>query len=228
MRAGLILAGGNGRRFGGTVPKQFVRLNGTPLLCFSIVLFREFFDFIEVIVHPSWKNKILSLPCYDKDIIITEGGKTRQESVFNGLKVIDDSLLVSLIAIHDAARPLISRVLLQKLLKKAFQKGSAIPAIPASDTMATANKGCVSGYPKRSELYSLQTPQIFQFEALLNAHKKARKDNLIFSDESSLMFHYGHHPVLCEGEKTNLKITTAEDLALAEFYLKNLNEGKNT
>ena len=219
MFAGIILAGGVGSRFGGDTPKQFLKLEKRPLIVYSLKIFERFFRHIVVVIHPAWKDKVSGM--LPENVIITEGADTRQKSVFQGLKALD-KLKPQFVAVHDSARPLVSETLMQGLIRHSEKHGSAVPVIPVSDTLVQSkNNKDIVDYPERSHFYRIQTPQIFHYNELLEAHVKAMEQNIFdFKDDSSLMFHYGKAVSICEGNKKNIKITSPEDLELVRFYLE--------
>lgn len=149
---------------------------------------------------------------------ITKGGKSRTESVKNGLLEISD--IKALVAIHDAARPFVSASLIEKVFNAAEKKGNCVPLIPMTDSIRKV-KNDASEFRNRSEYRIVQTPQVFMLDSLQKAYTLHSLSE--FSDDASLMESQGHTIFSCEGEPTNIKITRPEDLGYAEFLLEYLN-----
>jgi 2-C-methyl-D-erythritol 4-phosphate cytidylyltransferase len=214
----IIVAGGEGRRLGGEVPKQFLPLGDAPVLWHTLRAFHDYDPSLQIIVvlHPSWTGhweKISSALQPAIDYEITTGGRTRFHSVRNGLaRVRGDGLT----AVHDASRPLVSRELLERTFTTAREKGNAIPAIPVTDSLreitAEGNRPV-----DRSRYRSIQTPQIFPTQLLKEAFRQPYEES--FTDEATVVERTGENIYLAEGEKMNIKITTAFDLQVAELLL---------
>lgn len=214
--AGIVLAGGSGVRYGGSLPKQFAQLRGIPLILHSVQKFGESLDHVVVVVHPEWIEYFQSDMSHGRDWIVVPGGETRQLSVYNGLKALRD-YPVDVVAVHDGARPVFSRKLLDRVVRSALASHSGIPAIAVSDTLAKAATDRVDGYVERDRLFQIQTPQAFSFELLWEAHERAHKMGLTDSTDDSQLFHKaGYEVVLVDGERSNVKVTYPEDLRLCE------------
>jgi 2-C-methyl-D-erythritol 4-phosphate cytidylyltransferase len=217
LRNVIIVAGGIGTRMNASVPKQFLLLNGKPLLMHSI---EKFFtgEIKIIIVLPSphvdeWKKLCNQFSFFVPHQIAT-GGNTRSESVENGLKLVDEN---SFVAVHDAVRPLVSKSLIEKLFVEAEKKGNAVPVVQVKDSIRKV-EGEKSFSVNRKDFYIVQTPQIFYSNTLKHAFQKIKEKN--FTDEASLVESLGEKINLVEGEETNLKITFPHDLAFAEQFLK--------
>jgi 2-C-methyl-D-erythritol 4-phosphate cytidylyltransferase len=215
----IIVAGGEGRRLGGEIPKQFLPLAGIPVLWHTLRAFHDYDPSLQIIVvvHPSWTGhweKISSSLRPAIDYRITGGGDTRFHSVQNGLALARPG---GLTAVHDASRPLVSRALLEKSFAAARKKGNAVPALPVTDSLreitAAGNRPV-----DRSRYRSIQTPQIFPTELLKEAFRQPYREH--FTDEATVVERTGEKIHLTEGEKRNIKITTAFDLQIAEMILK--------
>ncbi len=217
-RYAIIVAGGKGSRFGKDVPKQFTDLAGMPMIYHSLNVFSGISEIILVLPAEytgHWRSIL-----HDKKIRIShsvvEGGETRAGSVQNGLKMIsDDDVLV---AVHDAARPLIPAKLAVKAFEEAEEFGSAVPVIPVHDTIRELNEG-LSKAVDRSRLRKVQTPQVFQLQTLLDAYQQEL--NPSYTDDASLVEALGREVHYFPGNTVNFKVTTQEDLSLAEAWLKN-------
>lgn len=217
--AGILLAGGTGKRFGAEKPKQFLELLGRSILSYSADVFQKTFNQNVVVVHPDWVDYARSL-FSDFDFLFTTGGKTRQESVYRGLLMLEE-FSPQIVSVHDGARPLVSEALVKRTLKSAKQFESGIPALPTVETLAEAEQGKLKRYIDRSKLFRLQTPQSFNFGKLLICHQKSAQKNFFSAtDDSSLFAAFGNEVRFVEGDPRNLKITRPEDILLAEFFLK--------
>ncbi|MGC8764710.1 MAG: 2-C-methyl-D-erythritol 4-phosphate cytidylyltransferase [Brevinematia bacterium] len=219
--AAIVLAGGSGKRFGGNLPKQFVKLCGKAILSYSIEKFLNEVDFVVVVCHRDYiellKNEIIRGKF---DVMITDGGETRQLSVRNGLLSLKNAG-IDYVAIHDGSRPLFSKDLMRRLFVNVLEKKAVIPALPLTSTIARVKNGNVEGYLYREELFLIQTPQVFEFGLIFDAHERAfREKKIDFTDDSQLIRFAGEKVYVIQGEEKNIKITTREDLLLAEWLCK--------
>jgi 2-C-methyl-D-erythritol 4-phosphate cytidylyltransferase len=214
----VIVAGGSGQRMGAAVPKQFLLLQNKPLLCYSIEAFLQTYDDIEVILvlppgHLSKGEEILERYQYKKVKLIA-GGDTRFHSVSNGLKVITEA---SVIFVHDAVRCMVTKDLIQRCYTQALEKGSAIPAVAASDSIRI-NEGSKHQIIDRNKVRIIQTPQTFLSEILLPAYEQECQP--YFTDEAGVVEAAGKEVFLIEGEYNNIKITRPIDMFLAQQILE--------
>ena len=219
----IIVGAGSGSRMQSDVPKQFMLLNGKPILMHTIEAF-YYSDFkpeiilvLNVDFHTYWeqlcKNYNFSIPH-----TLIKGGLQRFHSVKNGIEALREE---SVIAIHDAVRPIVSNELICRSFIEAEQTGNAVVAIKSKDSVRQ-QKGNSSLALNRDEIYLIQTPQTFQFELLNQAYKQ--EYSIEFTDDASVVERTGISLNLIEGESKNLKITFPEDLSLAEFYLSQKNK----
>lgn len=223
MVSAIILAGGKGKRMGSDISKQFILINDKPILYYTIKNFLdcEFIDKI-VLVLPEdeinyCKNEILNKYSLSVDKIV-QGGKERQDSVYNALKSIENT---DIVLIHDGARPFVSKKTIKDGIDKALKYGAAAPGVMPKDTIKVKNEHSFSKETlKRDELVAIQTPQVFNYSMIMECHEKVKKDNLIVTDDTMVVEHYGNKVYLYEGEYTNIKITTPEDLIMAEYLLR--------
>lgn len=214
----IVVAGGSGSRMNTAIPKQFLELNGKPILRHTVEVFRRAFEDVEmVLVLPANAMKIgkeifADLQLGDKLRFIV-GGTTRFHSVKNAL----DSLPASgWVMVHDAVRPCIDETFLRYLEKCAYEKGNAVPAVAVKDSLRRVEaNGTVA--VDRSLYRSIQTPQVFATKALKSAFEQAYEP--LFTDEATVMEAMGHSIHLCNGLEHNLKITTPSDLELAKQIL---------
>lgn len=229
---GIIVAGGVGKRIvgdsatggEGNLPKQFLLLGDKPILAHTIDKFErcELIDEILLVVpkdYPEYCSQtIVNKYSFKKIRRIVCGGKERQDSVYLGLKACPKS--TSIVVIHDGVRPLISPEKISESIKLCKQKKAVILAIPAKETIKRVEGGSVITTLDRKKLWLVQTPQVFEYKLILDAYEKAREDDFTATDDSILVERLGHEIVVLEGEYDNIKITTAEDLAIAERLLE--------
>lgn len=215
----VIVAGGKGQRMGNAVPKQFLPLAGKPVLYYALKAFIDAYEDIRlVLVLPqeqlSYAQMVLQAFPERIDMAIVQGGDTRFHSVQNGLKAVSGN---SVIFVHDGVRPLLSAGLVRRCYVQAVEKGSAIPAIAVADSMRIVD-GNNSQPVDRQHMRSIQTPQTFRSDILLPAFEQSYRDE--FTDEATVVEAYGEEVYLVEGEKSNIKLTTPEDMLVAETLLK--------
>ena len=214
-KAALIVAGGKGVRMSSDVPKQFLILKNLPVLMHTINQFSHF-DKIVVVLPPSqfdcWKV-LCDKYRFTKEHILVSGGETRSHSVKNGLTKIDNDCIV---AIHDGVRPLISTVLINKLVENTKSQNAVVPVISIKDSIRKI-EGENSTYINRDNLYKVQTPQCFLSNDIKDAYSKFGFNNL--TDDASIFENNGGKIITILGEERNLKITTEEDLEIAENLL---------
>ncbi|HTM65612.1 MAG TPA: 2-C-methyl-D-erythritol 4-phosphate cytidylyltransferase, partial [Flavipsychrobacter sp.] len=215
----IIVDGGQGTRMGTAVPKQFLDLNGKPILHHTIDAFVQAIPGIQIVLvlpshQISYAQMVLQSFTERIDLTIVSGGETRFRSVQNGLKDTPEDAVVM---VHDGVRPLVSAELIQRCYQQALEKGSAIPAIAVTDSMRLVTKEG-SEPVERSQLRIIQTPQAFRASILLSAMQQAYDEG--FTDEATVVEAYGKEVFLIEGEKSNIKITTPEDMVVAEALIK--------
>lgn len=214
----VIVAGGSGKRLGGAIPKQFMIVGGEPLLARTINTFAEALPAAEIVVvlpesHIEfWKNLSARFDVAPHRCVV--GGSERFHSVKAGISALPEQ--TGLIAVQDAVRALTSKKLIIRAVQTAIENGSAIPAIAPVDSFRVVSGG-ESRHFDRSSLRIIQTPQIFSAELLRKAYETEYIDT--FTDDASVVEHAGHKVTLCEGERSNIKITTPEDIAIAEVFL---------
>ena len=215
---GIFVAGGSGTRMGGDVPKQFLLLDGKPILQWTVERFLEADPEMTVVtvlprIHfQTWKN-LCAVHSFDCPQILVAGGLTRFHSVQNALKKVPDGAIVS---IHDGVRPLVSPDLVRQMLSR-MQEGTRalLPVVKIVDTLRSTEPGVPA--PDRSTTVGVQTPQMFLSEDIKAAYRQAY--DLSFTDDASVAESKGIPLSFIEGERFNLKITTPEDLVLAEAVL---------
>jgi 2-C-methyl-D-erythritol 4-phosphate cytidylyltransferase len=215
----IIPAGGKGKRGGTATPKQYIRFHGKELIVYTLEIFQRNNLVDEIIISAEQPyftllNKIAKDYNLTKISQLVEGGEERQDSVYNALKAIkaEES---DLIAVHDAARPMLSDSILTKAINTAKEKGNALVCLKARDTLLKGDH-IVKEYVDRSEMYYVQTPQIFRYKDLKKAMKKAYEKNFIGTDESMLVKELGIDINIVEGSMLNFKITTMTDIEIFE------------
>ena len=221
MISAIILAGGKGKRMGSAISKQFIDIKGKPIIYYTLKKFSE---------NKKIDNRIVVLPedevKYFKENILKKyelrinkiviGGKERQDSVYNALKSLKNSS-TDIVLIHDGARPFISERIINEGIKFAEIYGAAAPGVMPKDTIKVKNEKNFSvDTPNRANLVSIQTPQVFKFDEILECHEKIRYNGEKVTDDTMVVEKYGYSVYLYDGEYTNIKVTTPEDLILAE------------
>lgn len=222
MNIGVIIASaGQSKRLGHN--KVLMELAGKPVLLFSLEKFLRLDSLSElvIVIRPQDEEDVRSILSKTgfthPSIKIIHGGKERQDSVYTGLKALTSSEIV---AVHDGARPFVSFELINRLIKEAEVYSAVIPALPVKETIKIVKDGYVESTPQRELLWSVQTPQVFRYGVLIEAYEKAYRDGFYGTDDASLVERLGYKVKVVEGEYTNLKITTREDLLLAHRYLE--------
>lgn len=216
----VIVAAGSASRMGG-IDKVMAPLNGEPMIARTVRTFQNC-DAISEIVVVTREDLILPITslCADMDKVkaVVAGGSSRQESVHLGLNALSDKC--KLAAIHDGARPLISWQVIDRVVRAANTYGAAAPAIPVKDTIKVVQGGVVQETPDRAALQAVQTPQVFDFDILRGALKKAKQDGAQVTDDCSAVERMGMAVKIVEGEERNLKVTTPLDLKIAQLLLE--------
>lgn len=220
----VIPAAGVGSRMGTNVKKQYLCLQGKPILTRTLQVMEACKDItaIVLVVGPGeedyCKNQILCAG-FGKIMAVVPGGNHRQTSVFNGLCALGKE--TELVVIHDGARPLLRVQEISAVIKEARETGAAALAVQIKDTVKVVNKaGLVVETPAREYLRAVQTPQVFKYNIIMEAHLAARERNYLATDDCALVEAMGNPVKLVDGSYENIKITTPEDLILAEAFLK--------
>lgn len=216
----VIVAGGTGMRMGHPEPKQFCLLAGRPVLAYSVEFFgnHPLIEHIVVVVpheRISQAAEILASLDFDCPLTIVGGGTMRQESVYAGIAATD----CDYVAVHDGARPFPPSNL-DEALSAARQSGSAVFAMPATDSVKRVTDGFIEESVPREHLWAVQTPQIFLRDRLMQALETSHQDGILLTDDASAYEHMGWKVQVVTGSRTNIKITYAEDLIIAESILR--------
>lgn len=221
----IVLAAGQGRRMNTKIQKQFLEIQGYPVLYYSLKCFQDsplISDIILVTgedVISYCKEQIVDKFGFDKVTKVIAGGKERYDSVYAGLLACSNTEYVF---IHDGARPFITGEILERGLAGAKETGACVVGMPSKDTVKLADQeGCVEATPDRSLVWTIQTPQVFEYPLILSAHESIRKKDMYgITDDAMVVEHETNRKIkLVEGSYQNIKITTPEDLAVAEAFL---------
>lgn len=221
----IVPAAGRSNRMG--EDKVLLPLGEVPVLIRTLRVLEEC-SYITEIVVATREDLIVPVAQLCKDAALTKvrkvvlGGETRMASVLAGLREADPN--TQLVAIHDAARPLVTGEILEETILKAAQCGAAAPAVPVKDTIKQAVHGVVTGTPDRSELFAVQTPQVFDHELILGALEKAMADGAELTDDCGAVERLGMSVCLTVGSYENIKLTTPSDIAVAVAILEGRGE----
>lgn len=222
----LIPAAGMGKRMGASINKQYLHLDGLPIVARTISVFEDspLIDAIYLVIPadeiPYCREHVIAACGFRKVVEIVAGGRERQNSVMNGLNamrqnVADDDVVL----IHDGVRPLITPQLLRESIEVARSNDGVLVAVPAKDTIKTVRDGIIIDTPPREMLWLAQTPQSFRFAVIHAAHRAAEQEGFMGTDDASLVERRGGMVRVVRGDYRNIKITTPEDLVLAEAFL---------
>lgn len=225
MVSAIVLAGGRGKRMRNIQSKQYIDLNGAPILYYTLKQFIEN-DLIDkiILVVPEdekdyCKREVLNKYGLKIDDLVS-GGNERQESVYNALEKLEKS---DIVLIHDGARPFVSQKIINDAVEYAKLYKAAAPGVMPKDTIKIKDSNNLSvDTLVRSELVAIQTPQAFDFNLIYECHKEIKKRCISVTDDTSVVELLGHKVYIYEGDYKNIKITTPEDLILAEYFVKNI------
>ncbi len=228
MNTAIILAGGVGSRMGVDRPKQFLMVNDKPIIsyCFEIFQKHNEIDNIVVVVNDKWKSFVKE---YAEKYNVTKicgyapAGETRQHSIYNGLKCIDENAgNTEIVIVHDAARPLVSDEIISDCIKGATDYDGAMPVISVKDTVYQSKDGkSIDKLLKRSQLFAGQAPESFKFKKYFEIHNNVSDEEIgLTAGSSEIAYRHGMNITMVKGSERNLKITTIEDLETFETILK--------
>ncbi len=225
--AAIIAAAGLGKRMQQDTPKTYLQLAGKPILIHTLEVFEKVPEVHEVlvVVHPEdlefCQEEVIDAYPLKKVLRLVPGGKERQDSVYHALKVLQkEAVHLDVILVHDGVRPLVEPAQVRKVVAAARRHGGAILGIPCQDTLKRVNsKGVVVDTVDRTELWQVQTPQAFQAPLLWRAYQEAMERGFYATDEAALVEALGETVVVVPGTCLNLKITTPDDLKMAEAIL---------
>ena len=218
----VIVAAGNASRMEG-IDKVMAQIGGEPMILRTVRTFQNCDAIREIVVvtRPDLITTIMGL-CKDfnKVTAVVAGGKDRPESVSLGLNALSSK--VKLAAIQDGARPLVTWQVIDRVVRAANTYGAAAPAVPVKDTIKEVVGGLVVTTPDRSRLQAVQTPQVFDFDLLRGALKKAKTEGAAITDDCSAVEQLGMKVKMVEGDERNIKVTTPLDLKIAELFLEEM------
>lgn len=217
----IILAAGNAKRMNSGINKLFMRLR-KPIISHCIEAFEQNNDVDEIILvikedHKDWYQKEITSNGFKKISKVVVGGELRQDSSRNGVNATDADIII----IHDGARPFVSDDVISQSIEDAKNYGVSVVGVKAKDTIKQGHKGFVDKTISRENLWIIQTPQAFKREIILRAHKKATEDNFVGTDDTVLVERLGQKVKITKGHYDNIKITTPDDLLLAQIILEN-------
>jgi 2-C-methyl-D-erythritol 4-phosphate cytidylyltransferase len=224
MKVGaLIAAGGRGKRMKSGMSKQFLNLKGHPILYYTLSVFETMPQIEEIVLVVGCNDidytqeKILDYYKFKKTRIV-EGGSERQDSVYNGLR--DLSPQTDIVVIHDGVRPFVTKDMIINSIETAKKFKAVGVAVPVKDTIKVVGKdNIIQSTPERKTLWAIQTPQTFNYELIMRAHEQARHDGYYGTDDAVLVERLGEQVKLIEGAYENIKITTPEDIVIAETFV---------
>ena len=223
----IIVAAGKGSRMGLGFNKVLANLQGRPVIDWTIQKFvlSNLIDTLVLVINPEDRKAMEGIcePYTGKvKFIMENGGDSRQDSVYNGLKALPEE--TDIVLIHDGARPFVDREIIEKSIKYAQKAGAACAGLPARDTIKIVDTGnTVLSTPDRKTVWHAQTPQSFKKEIIIKSYEKAREKGIFGTDDAGLAEAAGFKVLMFEGSIRNIKLTTAEDLMLGEYYI-NLSE----
>ena len=223
MVSAVIVAAGKGIRMNDTVQKQYLPLAGRPVLSYTLAVF-DGCDLISKIflVVPQkdfdyCRNNIL--PMLKKEINLVAGGKERQDSVYNGLIAVGENN--GIVIIHDGVRPFANKEMIESCVRGAIKHGACIIGVPVQDTLKRISRsGDIEKTIERNNIWLAQTPQAFKYNIIKKAHEYARIKGYAGTDDATLVEKTGNFVKIIKGSKNNIKITTREDLKIAEIMLR--------
>ena len=224
MNGVVIVAAGTGSRMNMGINKQFIKLEGKEIIAYTIEKFYNNSNIEDIVVvvkedeSEFFKKEILDKYNF-KNVKIAYGGKERQDSVYNGLKLLDEKCAVVLI--HDGARPFVSDKIIDKSIEEAKEHKAIVVGVPVKDTIKVIdNDKNIVDTPNRSVLWAVQTPQTFDYNILIDAYKDAFKNKFYGTDDAMLVERIGYKVKMLEGSYNNIKITTQEDLNIGSQILR--------
>jgi 2-C-methyl-D-erythritol 4-phosphate cytidylyltransferase len=234
--AAIVPAAGLGTRMGAETPKQFLELDGMPLILFTLRRLASCSGITEFFISTRAED-IVSLQDtvakagLGRPARVVHGGDTRQQSVANALAQVDPT--TEIVLVHDAVRPFVTLEQIERVITEARTRGAAILGIPAIDTVKEVKRASlpqdvalITSTIPRERIVLAQTPQAFQYELIRDAFRAGQSDGVTASDESGLVERFGHDVYVVQGSERNLKITRPADMDLARFYLAQERAGK--
>lgn len=221
MVTAIVAAAGKGRRFGAGQNKVLVPLAGRTVLHWSLQVLQDCPE-VDALVVVTGEEDVAAVTqvasVFSKLHTVCRGGAERYDSVWNALQTVPPA--TRWVAVHDGARPLATQALVSGVIRAGGEHGAALPATPVSDTLKRSSDGLATlETVDRRELYGVQTPQVFRYDLLVEAYRRAKEDGFAGTDDASYVERLGHSVRLVPGERNNIKVTVAEDLRMAEALM---------
>jgi len=222
----IIPAAGQGRRMNAPINKQYLAIHGKPILAYTLDVFEQcalIKEIILVINKDEFKicRQQVLRPYHYTKVKLVEGGSTRQQSVYEGLKAVNPK--ADIVMTHDGARPIIQESVIIQSIYETMEHQATVVGVPAKNTIKVINAdGFVEYTPNRDYLVEIQTPQTFEIQLLRRAHENAIEESVEGTDDAFLVERLGYQVKIVTGHYTNIKITTPEDLIIAEAIIKRL------
>lgn len=224
MNGVVIVAAGSGSRMKMNINKQFIKLNNKEIIAYTIEKFynnKNIQDIVVVLREEEidfFKNEILNKYEFSR-VKIASGGNERQDSVYNGLKLLGNNC--DIVLIHDGARPFVTNEIIDISIQEAKKQKAVVVGVPVKDTIKVINKDNeIVDTLERNRLWAVQTPQTFEYSILLKAYENAFNDNFYGTDDAMLVERMGYKVNMVEGSYNNIKVTTPEDISIGEQILK--------
>lgn len=225
-KGAVIVSAGVGKRMGAAVSKQYLPIGGKPIVVHAMEAFERSaaVDAVVLVVgagDEAYGAELAETHGLRKVVAVVAGGAERQHSVRCGVEaLLARHPEMEWVLVHDAARPLVTPLVIERALAAAAETGASVPGVPVKDTIKSADRdGFVVGTPERSSLWAVQTPQAFRVETLREAHRRVEADGFLGTDDAMLVERIGVRVKIAEGDPRNLKVTTPDDLDLAERWL---------
>ncbi|MFT8389645.1 MAG: 2-C-methyl-D-erythritol 4-phosphate cytidylyltransferase [Sporolactobacillus sp.] len=221
----VIVAAGSGRRMGAAENKVLLRLKGKPVICRTVHVFEADPECERIVLVVKKSEQSLFRQLMEQEhlhtpLLFADGGRERQDSVLNGLQQINDSDRESIVLIHDGARPFLRVTEIAALTRAAAESGAAILAVPVKDTIKEVSEGQVKRTLKRESLRAVQTPQAFRLSLIVQAHHQAIGSGIVVTDDASLLEAAGYPVRVITGRYENIKLTTPDDMRIAEKFVE--------
>lgn len=216
----ILLAAGVGKRSGLSYPKQFFKINGKPIIVYTLEVFSKL-DFIEKIIvtcnteYREETNKIINDYGFT-NVVLVDGGRERQDSVRNALRFVNTDSVI----IHEAARPFISEIFVQDVYQAFHGNAAIVPVIDVPFSVALSSEGEMVGSLEREHVKNIQLPQIFPTKELVSFHRKALEDSFNATEDSMIFFRYGGKVKFIEGRISNIKVTNDLDIIIANKLME--------
>jgi len=219
----IIAAGGQGRRMNSSISKQFLNLKGHPILYYTLNKFERMDQIDSIVLVTSaadiqYVQEMIINRYKFKKTQIVGGGKERQDSVYNGLRKLSPQ--TDIVVIHDGVRPFVTKQIIENSIAAAVEHKAVGVAVPVKDTIKVVDRdNIIKSTPDRSTLWAMQTPQTFRYDIIMNAYEKAMSEGYYGTDDTVLVERLGFPVKIIEGAYENIKITTPEDIIIAEAFI---------